>query len=507
MPPTKKVRKKKPKIVLSEYQQKLMDWAENPVGNIIVNAKAGSGKTSTAIMMMNKMKGMKVGYLCFNKSIQREAERKVPIHVTAVTFHSLLNNILSKNSAPYEIDGNKVANIVKHNIYDISKDSYPEKQEAFVMAAFCSKMIGLLKNHYRAITGVNIDRNYCEDLIGKFDIDVPTIKGDWLDVLIHAYAIDGELTSIMDFDDMIYRPVLQQIIRPQFDVVFIDEAQDTCPVQIESLTQLASKHIIAVGDKFQAIYGWRGAGCDAMDELTKALDAKQYDLSICYRCGSNIIEEAQKIVPGILPFEGAGKGEVRRTPLEKFYDEVSPGDWVLSRLNAPLIIAALRLIKKGVSVLVMGRDIAGGLIDVINKVTRNAFDIGITNFLSGLEKYEAEQRAKLLARESTNQLLILKDKCDVLRSIAEIDDVHVVSDITNKINSLFTESENSERVMFCTVHKSKGLEAEKVFILSPEKMPHPLAKQKWQRQQEKNLKYVAITRAQKCLIYVDGELS
>ena len=52
--------------------------------------------------------------------------------------------------------------------------------------------------------------------------------------------------------------------------------------------------------------------------------------------------------------------------------------------------------------------------------------------------------------------------------------------------------------MLSTVHKAKGLEADNVYILTPERMPHPKATNP---QEERNICYVAITRAKKNLYY------
>lgn len=60
--------------------------------------------------------------------------------------------------------------------------------------------------------------------------------------------------------------------------------------------------------------------------------------------------------------------------------------------------------------------------------------------------------------------------------------------------------------MLSTAHKSKGLEANRVLILLPNKLPLTWRQQQpWQLAQEINLKYVAITRARKELIFVDME--
>jgi superfamily I DNA/RNA helicase len=77
-----------------------------------------------------------------------------------------------------------------------------------------------------------------------------------------------------------------------------------------------------------------------------------------------------------------------------------------------------------------------------------------------------------------------------------------IEDVIKRIQQVFTPTTTG--IILATVHKSKGLEADRVFILEPEKakMPHPMAKKPWQIEQEYNLLYVAITRAISELVYV-----
>jgi superfamily I DNA/RNA helicase len=69
------------------------------------------------------------------------------------------------------------------------------------------------------------------------------------------------------------------------------------------------------------------------------------------------------------------------------------------------------------------------------------------------------------------------------------------------IDTVFTQGKG---VTLSTVHKAKGLEAERAFIL--ERALHQSfmqrAKQQWQKEQEKNILYVAITRAKRELVYM-----
>ena len=74
-------------------------------------------------------------------------------------------------------------------------------------------------------------------------------------------------------------------------------------------------------------------------------------------------------------------------------------------------------------------------------------------------------------------------------------------DVIAKIRSVFTEQRNG--VMLSTIHKAKGLEANRVFIIHPELMPAKQAKQDCQKVQEENLRYVAYTRAKNYLGFID----
>ena len=63
-------------------------------------------------------------------------------------------------------------------------------------------------------------------------------------------------------------------------------------------------------------------------------------------------------------------------------------------------------------------------------------------------------------------------------------------------------SDKQEAVLLSSIHRAKGLEAERVFLLFPDTLPHPKATQEWAKAQEFNLKYVALTRAKKDLFFV-----
>ena len=81
------------------------------------------------------------------------------------------------------------------------------------------------------------------------------------------------------------------------------------------------------------------------------------------------------------------------------------------------------------------------------------------------------------------------------------ENIKQIEDVKNKVSSLFYENPNGG-IILMTAHKSKGLEAENVHIIMPDLMPLKTAFLDWEKIQERNLHYVAITRAKNTLNYI-----
>lgn len=154
---------------------------------------------------------------------------------------------------------------------------------------------------------------------------------------------------MIDFDDMVRFPIIRGSITPSFDYFFLDEAQDNTPIRNELLRQMKEKgcQVIAVGDEFQAIYGFAGADSDSMNKIQEAISPVVLPMTINFRCGKNIITKAQTIVPDIQAYERSIDGEVIYTDLEQFEKLFQPGDVALSRFNKVIIPICFKLIKQG----------------------------------------------------------------------------------------------------------------------------------------------------------------
>ena len=96
---------------------------------------------------------------------------------------------------------------------------------------------------------------------------------------------------------------------------------------------------------------------------------------------------------------------------------------------------------------------------------------------------------------------MFNQRCEVISYLCG--EVDSVKDLKKLIGDIF--SDDISGLMLSTIHKSKGLEIERIFFLCPELIPSKYAVMDWQLEQERNLKYVGITRAKDELIYVSSE--
>lgn len=187
---------------------------------------------------------------------------------------------------------------------------------------------------------------------------------------------------------------------------------------------------------------------------------------------------------------------------------VQSGDMVLCRVNAPLVSECFWFLKLGRRANIQGRDIGQGLISTVKKLRKpqpleslcNEVDQLVAKLGDWLRGEERKENAKRNPSEA--RLIALRDRHDCLVCFCE--DQTTVEMVIKRIESVFTDDKQGEGIKLSSVHKAKGLEAKRVFILMPENagMPHPMAKSAWQREQELNILYVAITRAIEELVYV-----
>jgi len=482
----------------SKYQQAIFDWIKNPSGHLIVKAVAGSGKTTTAIKSLEQLDPTsKVFFGTFTNTIADELKRRVPKNVLASTLSSFgFGCVRNHWRGRYNIDKDKTQKILQWDVMRFKELNSESKKEYYKVKMPVTKVIGLLKA--QAYTERTVDFGLVAELCEKHGIEVPALKAfDWRTLVQETWLHCVSEHTWIDFDDMLYYPILHNMAIEKYDWVFIDEAQDLNPCQIQLVSRMVNHtgHIVAIGDDYQAIYGFRGADVDAIDKLAVALKATHAPLSICYRCSKEVVKAAQAIVPHIEASDKAPEGSVTTTKDFKPMD----GDYALCRTTAPLVQNCLRMIREGRRAKVLGREIGTGLIAFIESLGLRPED-NLVRFSEAVEEFRRTNVGRLKSMGRDVEAAAIGDKCDTLIALGTRTDN--VAGIIKQINDIFSDSA-SPGVTFATVHKSKGLEAKTVYILHPELLPHPSAKKPWQVKQEENLKYVAITRAQEHLIWVN----
>lgn len=503
---------------------------------LIVNATAGSGKTTTIVdglthcvstrsiskdlsytpsdeqlaiwdWMKERIDGSKdVVFLAFNKSIAEELSDRIS-HGTASTIHALGYKILrlagvkcNKPNTWKTVDLYLQYTNIK-NIKELDKDGRDILDDVKELVKMC-------KDQLMVETDINADSLKMMCLTRQYE---PSADYSVLALAVSFIIKEGSKikTGIMakpieiDFDDMIYLPA-RYGYKTSFDIMLIDEAQDLSHGKLRLILNQDCDTYIFIGDPNQAIYGFAGADTQSFASIQESIDdVTTLPLSYTYRCGKAIVEEARKIVGDAINYGTTNpEGKVYTVVEEDM--ELTEGDMLVSRVNAPLMAIAWKLVKDRKNVKVVGRDIGKGLIKLINKIRgkgKNKID-DIRVLAMSIEAWRNKEIDKLTAKLSDTdmQQIIVNDQADCIVQIA--DECESIQEMIDFIDGLFDDSDVKKCIRLSSIHRSKGLEASKVFFYNPGNVPHPMAKTDEAKLQEMNLKFVATTRAINELIYV-----
>jgi superfamily I DNA/RNA helicase len=325
---------------------------------------------------------------------------------------------------------------------------------------------------------------------------------------INALKISNADTQVIDYDDMVYLPLFKRLRFYPQDWVLIDEAQDTNPTRREMARRMLKPggRLIAVGDPFQAIYGFSGADNDSLDQIRRDFDCRVLPLTVTYRCPKNVVEIANQWVPDIVAHETAPEGISRELPYDQnFYDEVRPGDAILCRYNKYLVGTCFRLIRMGKPARIEGRAIGAGLISLINKW--KVEDLGTLE--DRIRSWCEREVRKATAKRNERKVREIEDRAEtlcVLIEKAKEDGINTPAGLKKMVEDVFDDRvvDRKDMVTLCSVHRSKGLEWKRVYVLGLYELMGRECAQTWQTQQEFNLQYVAATRAMEELVNVIG---
>lgn len=489
----------------SPYQTAIFDWIEFGHGNAFVEAVAGSGKTTTIVNGAQRIPRTlrERLFLAFNRSIVAELKSRLGNTAECLTLNGLGHRALARrfkrDGKPLILKGDKYRQIVRDTVDGFGLKGKEGPGEIYRAA---EKLVGFAQ---AALSGTS-DEALC-DVADHYGVEFPDgcAPEDFLAVVRSAMKQGVALgkEGVISFDDQIWLPLVWNLPIPQYDFVMVDEAQDLSKAKTELALRAVkpSGRSLFVGDRYQSIYGFAGADARSVANIIERTKAKVLPLSVSYRCPKAVIERAKTIVPHIEWAPNAADGLVETISSKELLAMARPGDAIICRLTAPLVKQAIEFMRRGTPVTVKGRDIAGGLIKVANTVGRTCL---WDDFLSALELYSERRIEEIYQlKDAEKKLQAHEDTVEALVALHDGLQARSLDDFTAQIDRLFSDGDDATKIVLLTAHRAKGLEWRNVFIIAPDKMPMSWkGQQDWELEQERNLHYVAITRAQEALRYV-----
>ena len=452
----------------TDEQRHILDLVTSTKDNLLINALAGTGKTSTLELIQNVARPP-VLCLAFNRRIADEMEKRFRSTTTVRTLNGLGHRIWASACANrLSLNPKKSQDILREIIRDLSKSAQGEAYDEFwsvISGVALAKSLGYIPagkfpNAKRLISG--------PEFFAQFEETPSSLCCSLVDQVLTA-SIQAAYSGSIDYNDQVYLPALFGGTYPRFPLVLIDEAQDLSPVNHEMLGHLKASRLIAVGDPWQSIYAFRGAVQNGMSKLRERFAMVEADLSVSFRCPENICAAARWRTPNLRSIKPGGRvAHIRNPSLGSFMD----GSVIICRNNAPLFALALRLLSSGRSVSVSGSDVGPRIIAIMKRLGYP--EMKQPEVLNAIEGWRAER----LAKQSTSA----DDIADCMRVFGSQGDT--LGQGIAYGEHLFAQK---GEIQLCTGHKAKGLEWPTVYHLDPF-----LCRES---EQDQNLRYVITTRA------------
>lgn len=500
----------------SPFQNAIFLEFDQGSGHMFIDAGAGSGKTTTIVELarriMEKHPAAKCLFVAFNKHIVDALNKVLPKGVLASTVHStglkMLNHFIKKKKGiKIKVENFKYDDICKEIIKE--ELGIEKWSELLKLSSQLNELVNMMMVTLTKPTDEGIAK-----VIDEYSIE---ITDERVLPLVSKVMKEGKhqfiYADIIAFVDMIWLPNELELDSPDtYDFILADESQDFSAAQLGILFKILAKdgRIFAVGDPDQSIMKFGGAMPYAVQEFITKADAKVMPLSICYRCPHSHLELARNIVSKIQDREDAPPGIIEYIPQKDIFKHIKVGDMVLCRLTAPLVSTCVRLIAKKIPAKVKGREIGKTLTKLVREC-KDDDNYTWESFVESLERITVTKANKLIGKRSKElQLTMLYDKRDAIiecHASAEFNTTSMESFIGD-IEGMFTD--NKESITLSTVHKAKGLEANRVFIIDTfgGKVCMPLAfdgESDADTEQELNIIYVALTRAKEHLYIVSDQ--
>ena len=495
-------------------QQQVLDWIRQGEGNALISAVAGSGKTTTLLMCAGIVD--KPGkFMAFGHRIVEELELKLyGTSMTASTFHSIGYKALPQacrddTKKAGKPDTFKYQRILDRLIPGAMRDRWWRQTGGTSAALHLSQVVNAAR-----IRLVEPDADLVAEIAVGMEDEALQDDG----AVLATKAIEEgakHLDKRPDYTDMIWLPLYHEMKIPRSQWVFIDEAQDMNPIQrvFSRRTIVEGGRVVAVGDRAQAIFEFAGASADSLDRVKARLKAVELPLTTCYRCPAAVVELAQRFVPEIQARPDAPEGIVGCVSEQDVASGklLRPKDLVLSRTTRPLVKLCLGLLSRGIPAIVVGRDMGKSLVATAKALAVRAGGWNTTRLVVVAEDYKHAQHERITKRNGGYQdpaaFESIDDRVNATCCLIEHCGATSARAFAHYVDEIFTKDASDKVISLSTVHRAKGLESPRVFLLEPHKMPlvfldRSSGQYNHASSQEVNLQYVAVTRAKEAFYFV-----
>lgn len=465
--------------------------------NLVINAFAGSGKTTTLEMIAEEMNNKRILYLVYNKSMEQEAKKRFKQeYVKITTIHSLAYRYMTysldlKNRQLGNVSYLDVANKlnIDPRIAKLALETYKYYLNSDLVEMNKYKLLSYLANEPNYL--VNVLEEYARSALSydKFVLLMNSESKDRINKFLKEHVLGKCFDIIKEIDNMISHGELtmphdyylkqfhiallnNQVKMKDYDLVLLDEAQDSNDVTMAIIANLSGQKI-CVGDRYQNIYSFRGSK-NVMD----ILPFTQKFLRVSFRFGSNIANELNKLVKTYLneDIEIIGVGGNKHTGRDAY----------IARSNSFLI----KLISK-LNSFFLTRDISEVFEPLIN----------IHYIVTGQRDKVSNKFSYMTRFHSISEILDFAKHVNDVELINAAETYQIfrggIFDLKNKAKSCNDVNAN---IVLTTAHSSKGLEFDKCYVCDDfaeniARYNDNLITSQYKYRQEVNTYYVACSRA------------
>lgn len=513
------------------YSQEQLDIINAKEQIVVVNACAGSGKTTTLEGIIRKNSSARILYLVYNKSIQEELKNKFIKYnnVKLFTSHGMAYKKYSTRNVTTELD-----------LFEVSeKLNLPILEAKYILAIFNKYIIDYERDLHKFLNSYKDDLKFLYYLIWfkfyvkNFQDELEILKDEkgYIDreeffKVVKEIAVSKEIVELQTIDEYFFYSNRELEIRlnqlmdlidkcelkephdyylkkfqileepkDKYDIVMLDEAQDANGVLIDIInTKFVGARKIIVGDTYQQIYSWRGAK-NSLEYFVNFEGAKRYELTNSYRIGKDLgifcTELTELRDKKGLNIKGKNiTQKIITNPLEFMTNNIE-NTTILFRKNINMLLYALNTDKK---VFFLKEINLEEIKDFLKFVGGRNKEITLFHYLKKYRDYQ--QLIEYVEKDLENNLKILM----FMKLIGKYP--QNLEEILNNLEKRMIKREELEEfkkgevVILGTIHSAKGNEFKKLIIYSDvlDNITGNFLNED-ELKEEVNLFYVALTRS------------